>query len=205
MLVLLLLLPHLSSTRAEPQVGNKGNNNLSCRLVYFSIIFSISYVKIVVNIRRISLSCKFFRLIYNESLNVYDRWLSQWRNVGFLCLLLGFLLPMWHPKNNICSITKWWPNRQKCSKSLTTRLAAANLGMSAAAIFPVRSRINFDCAPSVVKMPAKTIALFINAATAGNYCKYHRCQVTSLPSCNLELAYCYQRSDSDAGRWTTGA
>ena len=54
---------------------------------------------------------------------------------------------------------------------------------------------------SVVKVPhAKTIALFINAATAGNYYKYHKCEVTSLPSCNLELAYSYQRSDSDAGR-----
>ena len=40
-----------------------------------------------------------------------------------------------------------------------TRLAAANLGVSAAAIFPVRSRINFDCAPSVVKVPVKTLRL----------------------------------------------
>ena len=44
---------------------------------------------------------------------------------------------------------------------IETRLAAANLGVSAAAIFPVRSRINFDCAPSVVtmKVPAKTLRL----------------------------------------------
>ena len=55
---------------------------------------------------------------------------------------------------------------------------------------------------SVVRVPtkSKTIALFINSATAGNYYKYHMCEVTSLPSCNLELAYSYQRSDSDAGR-----
>ena len=40
-----------------------------------------------------------------------------------------------------------------------TRLAAAYLGVSAAAIFPVRFRINFDFAPSVVKVPAKTLRL----------------------------------------------
>ena len=43
--------------------------------------------------------------------------------------------------------------------SIITRLAAVNFGVSAAAIFPVRSRINFDCALSVVKVPAKTLRL----------------------------------------------
>ena len=64
-------------------------------------------------------------------------------------------------------------------------------------------RINFEFAPSarnVVKVPAQTIALLIIASTACNYYKYHRCGVTSLPSCDLELAYSYQRSNSDAGR-----